>query len=849
MESQRIRPGTLGTFSGVFTPSILTILGIILFLRLGYVVGSVGLRNALAIIALANVISVLTTFSVSAVATNLRVKAGGDYYVISRTLGLGFGGAIGLVLFLAQSISVGFYSIGFAEAAARLFPQTDGFLTQGIAGLAVVFLFVLAWLGADWATRFQYIVMALIVAALAAFTFGGLEQWDAGLLNRNWSSPDHAIPFWAAFAVFFPAVTGFTQGVSMSGDLASPGRSIPLGTFAAVGLSVLVYFGSAFLFAATLPHEVLARDYEAMKVVSSYAPLIDAGVIAATLSSALASFLGAPRILQAMASDRIFPALVPFAKGSGPALNPRRAVLLTGCIALLVIAMGNLNLVAAVVSMLFLVSYGLLNFATYYEARATSPSFRPSFRLYDRRLSLAGGAVCLGAMLAIDFTASAVAFAMVFAIYQYLKYRAVPARWADSRRSYHLQQVREHLVAAAEEPEHPRDWRPEFLVFSDNSRRRDLLRFTQWVEGGAGLTTVVQIIEGQGTGVLEKREETLTALTRELRSYESMAFPLVISTADFDDAVGAVVQSAGLGPIRINTVVSNWMGGSLAFTSRAGESGLSQNLRTAFRLGCNLLVLDAHGAEWKALEKVPSAARLIDVWWSDNRSSELMLILAYLMTRSEEWKDAKIRVLAARREGNSAEARLDEIRVMLEEVRIDAQPVVVDEANSEVLKEQSGSASMVFLPFRIYGGRFYHPFGGEVADVLPDLPIVVLSLAAQDVDLSAEPEEGTQGEVASALDRVEDAEKELEKIEAEAASSAKAAEDIDTELATLLSEGAEDDAITQKRSEAEKAQETAREAAHRAERAAEAKDAAAKEAAEMGTDVKNDDKNQDPEKL
>jgi len=226
-----------------------------------------------------------------------------------------------------------------------------------------------------------------------------------------------------------------------------------------------------------------------------------------------------------------------------------------------------------------------------------------------------------------------------------------------------------------------------------------------------------------------------------------------------------------------------------------------------------------------------------------------MLISAYLMTRSEEWGDAKIRLLAARRQGNSAEARLDEIRVMLEEVSIDAEPVVVDETDNEVLKEQSGAASMVFLPFRIYGGRFYHPFGGEVADVLPDLPIVVLSLAAQDVDLSAEPEEGTQGEVASALDRVEDAEKELEKIEAEAASSAEAAEDIDTELATLLSEGAEDDAISRKRSEAEKAQETAREAAHRAERAAEAKEAGAKEAAEMGTDVKNDDKNQDPEKL
>ncbi len=796
----------------------------------------------MAIIALANLISLLTTFSVSAVATNLRVKAGGDYYVISRTLGLGFGGAIGLVLFLAQSISVGFYALGFAEATARLFPQTDGYMTQGIAGLAVVFLFVHAWLGADWATRFQYVVMAPMIAALTAFTFGGLEQWDASLVEGNWSPPDHAIPFWVAFAVFFPAVTGFTQGVSMSGDLASPGRSIPLGTFTAVGLSVLVYFGAAFLFAATLPNQVLVRDYEAMKVVSSYAPLIDAGVIAATLSSALASLLGAPRILQAMAADRIFPALVSFAQGSGPVHNPRRAVLLTGCVALLVIAMGNLNLVAAVVSMLFLVSYGLLNYATYYEARAASPSFRPSFRLYHHKLSLAGGLVCLVAMLAIDLTASAVALAIVFAIYQYLKFRAAPARWADSRRSYHLQQVREHLLAAAEEPEHPRDWRPEFLVFSDDARRRDLLRFTQWVEGGAGLTTVVQIIEERGTGVREKRQETLTTLTKDIRSYNSMAFPLVVSAADIDDAVGAVVQAAGLGPIRINTVVSNWMGGSLDFMSRTGESSLGENLRTAFRLGCNLLVVDAHEVEWTALQKVPPAERLIHVWWSDNRSSELILVLAYLMTRSEEWGDAKIRVLAARREGESGDARLEEVRRMLEEVRIEAEPVLVGEANNEVLKEQSRDASVVFLPFRIYGGRFYHPFGGEVTGVLPDLPIVVLSLAAQDVDLSAGPEEGAQGEVASALDRVEDAEKELEKLEAEAASAAKAAGDINAELATLLSKGAKEDAISQKRIQAENARQASRDAMHRVERAASAKETAAKEAAEKGTDVMADDK-------
>jgi amino acid permease len=152
------RKETLGTFSGVFTPSILTILGIILFLRLGYVVGNAGLGRALVIIALANLISILTSFSLSAIATNMRVKGGGDYYLISRTLGVEFGGAIGIVLFLAQSVSIAFYCIGFGEAVSAMFQAQGKALPQIIAALAVSFLFIFAWLGADWATRFQYVV-------------------------------------------------------------------------------------------------------------------------------------------------------------------------------------------------------------------------------------------------------------------------------------------------------------------------------------------------------------------------------------------------------------------------------------------------------------------------------------------------------------------------------------------------------------------------------------------------------------------------------------------------------------------------------------------------------------------
>ena len=314
---------TLGTFAGVFTPSILTIIGIILYLRLGYVVGSAGLARALIIMAVANIISVLTSVSLAAIATNMYTKVGGYYYLISRTLGAEFGGSIGVVLYLAQSISIGFYCVGFGEALAGILPPSSGVSPQFVAALLVAFLCIFAWLGANWATRLQYVVMAIIAASLISFYVGGLTHFDGGIFTRNWSFPSEGGSFWILFAIFFPAVTGFSQGVSMSGDLKDPAKSLPLGTFLAVGISIFIYFSVAIIFAGVVPAEELSRNYQAMNNAASVGWLISAGVLAATLSSAMASFLGAPRILQSMAQDRIFPFIVPFAQGAGSTNNPR----------------------------------------------------------------------------------------------------------------------------------------------------------------------------------------------------------------------------------------------------------------------------------------------------------------------------------------------------------------------------------------------------------------------------------------------------------------------------------------------------------------------------------------------
>lgn len=831
--------GTLGTFSGVFTPNILTILGIILFMRLGYILGNAGLGHTLIIMGLANGISILTSFSLSAIATNLKVKGGGVYYLISRTLGLEFGGAIGIVLYLAQSVSIAFYCIGFGEALTNIFHATSHALPQIIAAFAVLLLFIFAWLGADWATRFQYVVMSILAAALVSFFIGGLAGWNSAILTKSWARPAAGPGLWVLFAIFFPAVTGFTQGASMSGDLKDAGKSLHVGTFAAVVVSMVIYFGAAVVFASALPGGILASDYEAMKRVAFVGGLIDAGVIAATLSSGMASFLGAPRILQSLAGDRIFPFLLPFSKGHGPSENPRRGVLLSAGIAFATIGLGRLNLIAPVVSMFFLISYGLLNYATYYEAKAASPSFRPSFRWFDPRLSLLGWMACLGAMLAIDLAAGAVAVAVLFAIYQYLRRTAGPARWADSRRSYHLQRVRENLLAASSEPEHPRDWRPQILAFSDDpSRRERLLRFASWIEGGSGLTTAVRIVEGEGAKMLKLRSEAEEELRRDISQLHLRAFPLVLAAPNLPTGIQTLVQSFGIGPLHANTALLNWRDQLPMGILGLDGTRYANNLRVAFRFGCNILVLDAKDEAWQALDALPSPERVIDVWWRDDATGRLMLLLAYLMTRDEAWEEARIRVIAVAH-GKESGGAMEELQHMLQEVRIEAEPEIIARSDPEEIIAHSAQSALVFLPFRLSRNELVGPFEGKLDDLISRWPVVVvLVLASEDIDLEAEPEDGKAGEIAAALDGLSDAEKKAKKAEEEAAKATKEAEEMSLELESVAASGA-DVEIGKQLQATQEAKKKADKALRGAAKALAKKEDAAKAAEELGAEPLN----------
>ncbi len=770
--------GGLGTFAGVFTPSVLTILGIILFLRLGFVVGSAGLGRTLIIIGLANLISILTTFSLSTIATNLKVKGGGDYYLISRTLGVEFGGALGIVLFVAQSVSIAFYSIGFGEVVGAIAGPELTWLPQVVAAGAVFVLFTLAWVGADAATRFQFAVMTVMGLALVGFFAGGLPDFDHAVLQENWGATGNQ-PFWIIFALFFPAVTGFTQGVSMSGDLSNPAKSLPLGTFLAVGVSILVYFAVALVFAGTTPGHELVSDYGAMRGVALTPWLVDAGVIAACLSSALASFLGAPRILQSLARDRVFPILNGFSAGHGPSENPRRGVLLSLIIALATVALGDLNVIAPIVSMFFLISYGLLNFATYYESRAQSPSFRPTFRWHHPLLSLAGAIACGAVMLAIDPLTGAIAGVILFGILQYIRRTVRVSRWADSGRSARLQQIRESLIGLSADPEHPRDWRPVIVAFSEDPERRlAILRFASWIEGGSGFVSVMHVLDDEkkqpSRARLQSEEDELQ---REIKAAGIAAFARIVFTYPTESTLPLLLGAHGIGEIRANTVLVNRLEGEAADIETARRKSFAQQLRIAVRAGCNLIVLDVEPSEMEGLDAGSDDRRRIDVWYRRDATGRLCLLLAYLMTRTPEWKNAEIRLIAPKPEKKTSAEKLEtSLQVMLDEVRIDAEPVIVDNVNPETLTEVSADASLILLPFIFRGGQASGLGGRPLAEVGQGLPAVAFVMAVQDMELDAEPEQGKAGEIAAVLDHADEAEalaretlKEAEKAVKEAA--------------------------------------------------------------------------------
>jgi potassium/chloride transporter 4/5/6 len=679
------RARRLGALLGVYTPTILTILGVILYLRFGWVVGNAGIARTLLIVVLANGLTLVTALALSAVATNSRVGVGGAYYMVSRSLGLEIGAAIGLPLFLSQTFSVTLYAFGLAESLRFAWPEVP---VSAVAVVIILAVGLLSLRGADVALKAQLPIMGLIGLSLASLTWGAASNASP---ERLAASLPTGVGFWTVFAVFFPAVTGIMAGVGLSGDLKEPNRAIPLGTIAAQLTGFGVYLVIPLLLALAADGQTLRED---PLVWTRIAPLgawvILPGLWGAIFSSAVGSMLGAPRTLQALALDGIAPRRL--ARGVGAKGEPLAGLLVSLAIALGAVALGDLNSVAVVVTMFFLTVYGTLNLAAALEDLSGDPSWRPTLRVHWS-LCLLGALGCFAVMILIHAVASAVAFAVVLGLWLLLQRRERRADWGDVRRGVYEALIRWALVRLAARPMTARSWRPHILVFTEPIEERlPLVHFGDWFTQDRGLLTVCELVVADLVELqadpLEREREIQALLRRE----RIVSFAEVNVVARVEQGIVDVAQANGMAGVESNTVMLGW-------PSNGGRlEALLRVQRRLERLHKSLLIgrVRSFDADRRGRD------RTIDVWWGGlQRNGDLMLLLAYLLTRNAEWSDARIRVLSIASNDLMKDTTERNLARLIPLVRIEAEVEVIvkppRESVHELIHAESSEADVVLL--------------------------------------------------------------------------------------------------------------------------------------------------------
>lgn len=446
----------LGTFGGVITPDVLTILGVIMFLRLGWVVGNAGFWGTIIIILMAKTITICTGLSLSSLTTNIRIGAGGAYSIISKSLGLEAGGSIGIPFYIAQTLSAALYLIGFTEGWLRIFPGASP-LWVSLTAWAV--LLIISYVSTEFAIRTQYVIMSILGLSLLSFFLTQSERVTEFVLQGTFEDAN----FWSVFAVFFPAVTGIMAGANMSGDLAEPRRSIPFGTIFSIIVTMLIYLAIAYMLASIATPEELRTNQMIMVDRSLWGPAVLAGILGATLSSALGSMLGAPRILQALAEQHT----VPFSSVLSARTKqhePRNAIMLTGIFIMLALLVGNLNYLAALITMFFLITYGMLNLVVFIQQSMKIISFRPTFKV-PRFVPLIGAGGCIFIMFLINAAFSLVAIIIIVGLYLWLERRGLQAtKWGDIRGGLFLVLAERASRLAMKFPRHHISWKPDLLL-------------------------------------------------------------------------------------------------------------------------------------------------------------------------------------------------------------------------------------------------------------------------------------------------------------------------------------------------------------------------------------------------
>lgn len=718
----------------VFFTAISTILGAVLFLRLGFAVGTVGFWGAIGIILLGHLITIPTALSISEIATNKRVEGGGEYFIISRSFGLKIGSTIGITLFFSQAISIAFYTIAFAESFTPFFnwwETTLGFALprQVISVPSLVILAVLILRkGAGSGMKLLYIVNIILFLSLLMFFLGKPIEAAEGVVLEPVSNFGffNKESFFIVFAICFPAFTGMTAGVGLSGDLKDPGKSIPLGTMGATVTGLLVYIFVVWKLSVSASQTDLQEDQLIMSRIAMYGSVvIPIGLAACTSSSALGSILVAPRTLQALANDKSLPIgrLNAFlARGKGKANEPFNATLVSFLIALFFVLLGTINTVAEIISMFFLITYGTLCLISFLNHFGSSPSYRPRFRS-KWYFSLGGFLLAIWAMFMINPVYTILASVLIVIIYLIIEHSNKDEKGLVDIFEGALFQLNRRLRVFMQKHQNViqnEEWRPAAVCVSSRSFERDkVLELMKWISHQHGFGTYFHFIEGYySKQTFQESQDILRQLIDTQKEHNSALYIDTMISPSYTSAIAQVIQTPSISGMENNMVVFEYDKNYPDELER-----ILDNINL-IRAG-NFDVCIFAGSAYPIRNK-----NGIHVWIrkTDEKNTNLMILLGYIIMAHPDWRKSQIKIFITTTSPDTGylkeelQERINAGRLPITLKNIEIVVLGEEQTVSEAIEQHSKQAGLTIIGFREEiikhnGMKFFTDFDG-IGDIL-----------------------------------------------------------------------------------------------------------------------------------
>jgi amino acid transporter len=694
----------------VFFTAISTILGAILFLRFGFAVGTLGFWGVVVIILLGHMVTIPTALAISEIATNKRVEGGGEYFIISRSFGMNIGATIGIALFMSQAISVAFYVIAFTEAFEFLFNYfADNMgVTLPRQVISIPAMLLLAYLiltrGANMGVKTLYIVVAILAFSLVMFFLGKTEHAVTSGYGLSEAAFRNRDDFFMVFAIVFPAFTGITAGVGLSGDLRKPSKSIPLGTTAATFTGMIIYFFIIYKLALSASPEDLTNNQLIMaNIALGGAIVVPLGLAASTISSAIGSVMVAPRTLQALAADRSFPStkvnywLSRSRKGDGEPVN---ASLVTIIIALIFVALGNVNAVAEIISMFFMVTYGSLCLISFLNHFGASPSYRPSFRS-RWYFSLIGFIVSIWVMFKINTPYALAAILLMTLVYIYINHYHSKRKGMEALFANSIFQLNRNLQVYLQKSYHKKEekeWRPSAICISKNSFERDTaFQLLNWISYKYGFGTYLHRIEGYfSRTTFEQAREELAKLISRFDRIENHVYVDTIISPSYTSAIAQAIQLPGISGMENNIVIFEY-----DKENPVELEAIIENFSLVNAGSFDICILAS--SPRKILHK-----NGIHVWIkpTDATNGNLMILISYIISGHPEWRKSHIKIFEICRNDELDQLKennrklIEEGRIPISEKNIEIITEEADISPKRLINEYSSEAALTIIGFR-----------------------------------------------------------------------------------------------------------------------------------------------------